>query len=65
DRGNDGVREATEVPQKKIEEKGKFKNFLSMLKKLSIKIPLIEALEKMPGYAKYMKDLVTKKHTVS
>ncbi|KAK4721669.1 hypothetical protein R3W88_011902 [Solanum pinnatisectum] len=26
---------------------------------------LIEALEKMPGYAKFMKDLVTKKRVVS
>jgi len=36
-----------------------------MLKQLSINVPLIEALEQMPGYAKFMKDLVTKKRVVS
>ena len=33
-----------------------------MLKNHSINVPLVEALEKMPGYAKFMKDLVTKKY---
>ncbi|XP_015160982.1 uncharacterized protein [Solanum tuberosum] len=32
-----------------------------MLRQLSVNIPLVEALEKMSGYAKFMKDLVTKK----
>ncbi|XP_070013405.1 uncharacterized protein [Nicotiana sylvestris] len=32
-----------------------------MMKNLSINVPLVEALEQMPGYAKFMKDLVTKK----
>lgn len=36
-----------------------------MLKQLSINLPLIDALEQMPDYAKFMKDLVTKKRTVS
>ena len=36
-----------------------------MLKKLSINVPLVEALEQMPGYAKFMKDLVTKKRSVT
>ena len=35
-----------------------------MLKQLSINVPLVEALEQMPGYAKFMKDLVTKKRSV-
>ncbi|XP_069151850.1 uncharacterized protein [Solanum lycopersicum] len=35
-----------------------------MLKQLYINIPLVEALEHMPGYAKFMKDLVTKKRSV-
>ncbi|XP_024025307.1 uncharacterized protein LOC112092710 [Morus notabilis] len=33
----------------------------NVLKQLHINIPLVEALEKMPNYAKFMKDLVTKK----
>ena len=27
--------------------------------------PLVEALEKMPSYAKFMKDLVTKKRSIT
>ena len=40
---------------------GKYRRFITMLKQLSINVPLVEALEQMPGYAKFMKDLVTKK----
>ena len=36
-----------------------------MLKRLSINDPLVKALEQMPGYAKFMKDLVTKKRSVT
>ena len=31
----------------------------------SINVPLVEALEKMPWYAKFMKDMVTMKRSVS
>ncbi|XP_060201978.1 uncharacterized protein LOC132630418 [Lycium barbarum] len=44
----------------KKEEDGNFLKFIERLKGLSIHIPLVEALEQMPGYAKFMKDLVTK-----
>ena len=43
----------------------KFGKFLSMLKQLTINLPLVDALEKMTGYTKFMKDLVTKKQIVS
>ncbi|KAK4726729.1 hypothetical protein R3W88_031646 [Solanum pinnatisectum] len=36
-----------------------------MLKQLSMNVPLIQALEQMPGYAKFMKDVVKKKREVS
>ncbi|XP_049364329.1 uncharacterized protein LOC125829104 [Solanum verrucosum] len=49
---------------KKTEE-GKYHRFIAMLNQLSINVPLIEALEHMHGYAKFMKDLVTKKRDVS
>lgn len=49
---------------KKNEEK-KFKNFISMLKKLSINLLLIDGLEQMLGYVKFIKDLVIKKRIVS
>ncbi|XP_049364537.1 uncharacterized protein LOC125829343 [Solanum verrucosum] len=54
-------------PQRLVKktEEGKYRKFISMLKQISINVPLIEALEKMPGYAKFMKDLVTKKRVVS
>ena len=36
-----------------------------MLKHLSINVPFVEALEQMPCYAMFMKDLVTKKRSVT
>ncbi|XP_070011313.1 uncharacterized protein [Nicotiana sylvestris] len=38
--------------------------FIVMMKSLSINVPLVEALEQMSGYAKFMKDLVTKKRSM-
>ena len=32
-------------------EDGKYRHFITMLKQLSINVPLVEALEQMPGYA--------------
>ena len=46
-------------------EDGKYRCFITMLKQLSINVPLVEALEQMPGYAKFMNDLVTKKRSVT
>ena len=36
-----------------------------MLKQLSINVPLVESLEQMPSYDKFMKDLVTKKRSIT
>ena len=44
---------------------GKYRRFITMLKEISINVPLVEALEQIPGYAKFMKDLVTKKISVT
>ena len=54
-------------PQRLVEktEDGKHRCFMIMLKQLSINVSLLEALEQMPGYAKFMKDLVTKKRSVT
>ncbi|KAK4729862.1 hypothetical protein R3W88_022850 [Solanum pinnatisectum] len=54
-------------PQRLVKknEEGKYRRFITMLKQLSINVPLIEALEQMTGYAKFMKNLVTKKRAVS
>ncbi|XP_070018145.1 uncharacterized protein [Nicotiana sylvestris] len=45
----------------KQENKNQFKKFIHIMKSLSINVPLVEALEKMSSYAKFMKDFVTKK----
>ncbi|XP_070040838.1 uncharacterized protein [Nicotiana tomentosiformis] len=42
-----------------------FKMFIDMMKSLSINVPLVEALEQIPGYVKFMKDLVTKKPSMN
>ncbi|XP_070013033.1 uncharacterized protein [Nicotiana sylvestris] len=42
-----------------------FKKFIQMMKSLSINVPLVETLEQMAGYAKFMKDLVTKKQSMN
>ena len=54
-------------PQRLVKktENGKYQRFITMLKQLSINVPLVEALEQVPGYAKFMKDLVTKKRSVT
>ena len=54
-------------PQRLVKktEDGKYRRFITMLKQLSINVPVVEALEQMPGYAKFMKDLVTKKRSIT
>ena len=43
-------------PQRLVKktEDGKYRHFITMLKKISINVSLVEALEQMPGYAKFM-----------
>ncbi|KAJ9541597.1 hypothetical protein OSB04_028103 [Centaurea solstitialis] len=38
-----------------------FKKFLDIFKQLHINIPLVEATEQMPNYAKFLKDILSKK----
>ncbi|XP_024963059.1 uncharacterized protein LOC112503227 [Cynara cardunculus var. scolymus] len=42
-----------------------FKKFLDIFKQLHINIPLVEALEKMPSYVKFLKDILNKKRRLS
>ncbi|KAM6543087.1 hypothetical protein CsatB_007534 [Cannabis sativa] len=46
---------------RKQQQDGQFKKFLDVLKQLHINIPLVEALEQMPNYVKFLKDILTKK----
>ncbi|XP_070010928.1 uncharacterized protein [Nicotiana sylvestris] len=49
----------------KQNSENQFKKFIDMMKNFPINVPLVEALEQMPGYAKFMKDLVTKKRSMN
>ncbi|XP_070037041.1 uncharacterized protein [Nicotiana tomentosiformis] len=49
----------------KQNNKNQFKKFIDIMKSFSINVPLVEALEQMSGYAKFMKDLVTKKRSMN
>ncbi|XP_062114589.1 uncharacterized protein LOC133825695 [Humulus lupulus] len=46
---------------RKQQQDGQFRKFLDVLKQLHINIPLVEALEQMPNYVKFLKDILTKK----
>ncbi|XP_009797176.1 uncharacterized protein [Nicotiana sylvestris] len=48
-------------PQTLAKQNGEnqFKRFIQIIKSLSINVPLVEALELMPAYAKFMKDIMT------
>ncbi|XP_070013098.1 uncharacterized protein [Nicotiana sylvestris] len=41
----------------------KLAKFYDTVKQLSVNIPFLEAFQEMPGFAKYLKDLITKKRT--
>ncbi|XP_070003465.1 uncharacterized protein [Nicotiana sylvestris] len=53
----------TPFPQRlvKYQKDEQYKKFLEMLKQIQVNIPLIDALKEMPGYAKMMKDLMSRK----
>ncbi|XP_070007289.1 uncharacterized protein [Nicotiana sylvestris] len=48
----------------KQNNENQFKKFIEMMKSMSINVPLVKALEQMSGYAKFMRDLVTKKRSM-
>ncbi|XP_050895382.1 uncharacterized protein LOC127102001 [Lathyrus oleraceus] len=50
---------------KKDQHKKNFEKFLEMFKKLEINIPFSEDLEQMPIYAKFMKDIISKKRSTN
>nr|XP_009610221.1 uncharacterized protein LOC104103956 [Nicotiana tomentosiformis] len=45
----------------KYQKDEQYKKFLEMLKQIQVNISLIDALKEMPGYAKKMKDLMSRK----
>lgn len=50
--------------KKKGQHEKNFEKFLEMFKKLELNIMFLEALEQMPTYAKFMKDIISKKRTI-
>ncbi|XP_070019564.1 uncharacterized protein [Nicotiana sylvestris] len=54
-------------PQRLVKQnnENQFMKFIDIMKSLSINVPLVEALEQMLGYAKFMKDLVTKMRSMN
>ena len=46
---------------RKAHEDKQFNKFLEVLKQLHINVPLVEALQQMPNYAKFVKDVLTKR----
>jgi hypothetical protein len=56
---------AHKLPYPKVQSKKDlekhFKRFLDIFKKLEINIPFAEALDQMPTYAKFMKEILSKK----
>ncbi|XP_050915366.1 uncharacterized protein LOC127130390 [Lathyrus oleraceus] len=50
--------------KKKGQHEKNFEKFLELFKKLEINIPLLEVHEQMPTYAKFMKDIISKRCTI-
>ncbi|XP_050896758.1 uncharacterized protein LOC127103550 [Lathyrus oleraceus] len=51
--------------KKKGQHEKNFEKFLELFRKLEINITLLEALEQMPTYSKFMKDIISKKRTTN
>ncbi|KAK9001974.1 hypothetical protein V6N11_024667 [Hibiscus sabdariffa] len=60
------IRSPPPFPQrlKKQKQDYQFKKFLDILKQVHINLPLVEALQQMPNYAKFLKDMVTRKKRI-
>ncbi|KAL4363294.1 hypothetical protein GQ457_04G021310 [Hibiscus cannabinus] len=60
------IRPLPPFPQRLKKQKHvyQFKNFLDILKQVNINLPLVEALQQMPNYAKFLKDMVTRKKRI-
>ncbi|KAL4296889.1 hypothetical protein GQ457_12G012000 [Hibiscus cannabinus] len=60
------IRPPPPFPQrlKKQKKDYQFKKFLDILKQVYINLPLVEALQQMPNYAKFLKDMVTRKKRI-
>ncbi|KAK8562095.1 hypothetical protein V6N12_049146 [Hibiscus sabdariffa] len=60
------IRPPSPFPQRLNKQKQdyQFKKFFDILKQVHINLPLVEALQQMPNYAKFLKDMVTRKKRI-
>ena len=49
----------------KAKREEQFSKFLEIFKKIEINIPFVEAINQMPNYAKFLKDILRKKKKIS
>ncbi|KAK8574398.1 hypothetical protein V6N12_062092 [Hibiscus sabdariffa] len=56
--------ESSHARLKKQKQDYQFQKFLDILKQVHINLPLVEALQQMPNYAKFLKDMVTGKKRI-
>ncbi|KAK8578440.1 hypothetical protein V6N13_116284 [Hibiscus sabdariffa] len=63
---SEDIRPPPPFPQrlKKQKQDYQFKKFFDILKQVHINLPLVEALHQMPNYAKFLKDMVTRKRRI-
>nr|XP_016450798.1 PREDICTED: uncharacterized protein LOC107775560 [Nicotiana tabacum] len=61
------ARPPTMFPQRlhKIKDNAAYKKFLDILKQVQINIPLVDILQEVPKYAKYIKDIVANKRRLT
>ncbi|KAK9043423.1 hypothetical protein V6N11_071768 [Hibiscus sabdariffa] len=60
------IRPPSPFPQslKKQKQDYQFKKFFDILKQVHINLPLVEALHQIPNYAKFLKDIVSRKRRI-
>ncbi|KAK8708753.1 hypothetical protein V6N13_059790 [Hibiscus sabdariffa] len=49
---------------KKEKQEYQYKKFFDILKQVHINLPLVEALQQMPNFAKFLKDMVSRKFRI-
>ncbi|KAA3487850.1 myb-like protein A [Gossypium australe] len=52
------------LEERKKKENKKFLNFLNMFKTLNVNIPLLELLDKMPKYTKFLRDVISRRKKI-
>ena len=58
---------AVPFPQRlqKVRREEQFSKFLDIFKKIEINIPFAEAINQMPNYAKFLKEILSKKRKIA